>query len=49
LESEVSMRKSEYEKGNAELSVSLILVILGNLVHFRHSFITLYQTVMIRG
>ncbi len=32
-----------------ERSDSLILVILGNLGHFRHSFISLYQSVIIRG
>ena len=32
-----------------ERSVSIILGILGNLGHFRHSFIVLYQSVMTRG
>jgi hypothetical protein len=31
-----------------ERSVSLILGILGNLVHFRNSFIVLFQSVIIR-
>ena len=32
-----------------ERSVPLILVILGNLVHFRHLFIVLYQSVTTKG
>jgi hypothetical protein len=32
-----------------ERSVSLILGILGNLDQFRHSFISLYQSVIKRG
>jgi len=32
-----------------ERSVSLILVILGNLVQFRHSFIPQYQIVTIKN
>ena len=36
-------------KKKVERSVSLILGTLGNLDHFRHSFLRLYQSVAIKG
>ena len=38
-----------FYKIEIERSLSLILGILGNLAHFRHSFFSLYQPVLTRG
>ncbi|CAB1082497.1 hypothetical protein D1AOALGA4SA_10114 [Olavius algarvensis Delta 1 endosymbiont] len=39
----------QFHRKKTERSDSIILVILGNLVHLRHSFITLCQIVMSKG